>query len=114
MQRNEIAILLLTVGLAWVFGFFGWDKFVHPLMWQGWMPTSMSAPIWLKLIGAFEIIVACAISIPIHKVRRIGAWIMSAHLVVILLSMAMTQGLLNDIAGRDIGLLTAAIALAIL
>ncbi len=29
----------LIAGLAFVFIYFGIDKFVHPLIWIGWMPA---------------------------------------------------------------------------
>ncbi len=107
--------MLLTIGLAVVFGWFGIDKFLTPLIWIGWMPLwmeglmGMPTETWLKIVGVSEIIMALLIIIPIRKVRMVGAVLIALHLVAIL-----TQTGWSDIGVRDTGLLFSALALLFL
>ncbi len=105
--------IFLTAGLFYVFLFFGIDKFLNPLLWIGWMPLWMEGLLsftrdqWLMIVGATEIIVAILLVIPLWKIRLIGTVIAVLHLVTIL-----TQtGVTNDVGIRDVGLLSAALAL---
>ena len=106
MQRKVFPNLLLTLGLAFVFGYFGADKFVHPEFWLGWIPLWMEGLLtfsrtgWLMIIGFTEILFALMILIPVRTIRQIGTVLIALHLVAIL-----TQTGWNDIAVRDIGLL---------
>ena len=115
MQRKDAAPLLLIAGLAFVFGYFGIDKLVHPEFWLGWIPLWMegllgvSRNTWLILIALFEIVLALLLLIPIRTVRKVGALLVALHLVGI-----MTQVGWNDIAVRDIGLLMSTLALMLL
>jgi hypothetical protein len=112
MQRKGLPNLLLTLGLAFVFGYFGIDKLVHPDFWIGWIPLWMEGLLtfsrngWLVLIGITEIFFALLILIPIRIVRQVGTVLIALHLVAIL-----TQTGWNDIAVRDIGLLFMALSL---
>lgn len=106
MQRKALANILLSVGLAFVFIYFGVDKFVHPTWWIDWMPTWMeglaglSRDGWMYLTGASEIIFGIMLIIPLRGIRQAGAVLCALHLVAVL-----TQTGWNDIAVRDIGLL---------
>lgn len=115
MQRESYAKWLLIAGLAFVFGYFGIDKFVHPDIWIGWMPTWMDGllglnrDVWLNITGAAEVVIAVLLLIPVRVVQRAGAILVALHLIAVL-----TQVGWNDVGIRDIGLLLSAISLAFL
>lgn len=106
---------LLTASMVLVFLYFGIDKFVHPVLWMGWIPLWMDGllgiPVatWLMIIGATEILLALFVLFPIRKVRQIGCILIALHLVAII-----TQVGWNDIGVRDMGILLAALALLFL
>lgn len=106
MQRKAFANALLTAGLAFVFLYFGIDKFVHPQFWIDWMPMWMEGLMglsrngWMVITGAAEILIAMMLLIPIRNIRQTGAFLCALHLVAVL-----TQTGWNEIAVRDIGLL---------
>ncbi|MBI5156039.1 hypothetical protein HZA45_02060 [Candidatus Peregrinibacteria bacterium] len=115
MQRKTIAIILLVLGLAFVFGVFGIGKFQDPLLWIGWMPPWMDgflglpASSWLRITGIGEILLAILLLIPVRALQRIIVIFMSLHLLAVL-----TQTGWNDIAVRDIGLLLSCLSLLFL
>jgi len=115
MQNHKYAHGLLTTAIVLVFLYFGIDKFVHPVLWMGWIPLWMDGlltipvDIWLMIIGAFEILLALFLLFPIRKVRQIGCILIALHLVAIL-----TQVGWNDIGVRDTGLLLAALLTLVL
>lgn len=106
MQRKFFANVLFTIGLAFVFVYFGVDKFVHPQLWIDWMPMWMDGIFgisnhgWMYITGIAEIIFAFMLIIPIRTIRQAGALLCVLHLVAVL-----TQTGWNDVAVRDIGLL---------
>jgi len=112
MQRHSFALYALIIGLATVFGYFGYDKFANPLIWIGWLPPWMdgllglSKEVWLKVTAGIEIVLAILIIVPKVKVRQAGAVLMALHLIGVL-----TQTGFNDIAIRDFGLLMASVGL---
>lgn len=112
MQKIALPTWLLILGLAFVFAYFGIDKLIHPLIWIGWIPLWMEGLLgltregWLLLTGILEILFAILLLLPIRTARRIGAALISLHLLAIL-----TQTGWNDIAVRDIGLLLSSLAL---
>lgn len=112
MQRSVIARNILIIGLAFVFASFGIDKFIHPEIWIGWMPTWMDGLLgmpretWLTAVGAFETLLAVLLLVPVRAVRQTGAILCVLHLAGIL-----TQTGWNDIAVRDIGLLLMSLGL---
>jgi uncharacterized membrane protein YphA (DoxX/SURF4 family) len=113
-QRTHIAGWILSIGLAVVFGYFGFDKFAEPLLWIGWMPTwmdglfGMPVDAWLKVVGASEVVFAVLVLIPVANVRRVGALLIALQLLAILPIAG-----LNDIGLRDFAMMMAAIALAV-
>ena len=115
MQRPTLATWILSVGLAVVFGYFGFDKFAEPLLWIGWMPPFMNGlfglpvEIWLNVVGAFEVIVAVLLLIPVRNVRRTGAVLVALQLLAILPIAGF-----NDIGLRDFAMFMSAVALAVL
>jgi uncharacterized membrane protein len=106
MQRKVLANVFLTAGIAFVFGYFGIDKFVHPAWWIDWMPAWMEGLMglsrngWMLITGAAEVLFAVMLLIPVRPIRQAGAILAALHLVAVL-----TQTGWNDIAIRDIGLL---------
>ena len=112
MSSVHISRWTLLSGLAFVFAYFGIDKFIHPTLWIDWMPTwldgqfSLTLSQWMQVTAVAEIIIAAALLFPVLIVQRIASFFAAAHLTAVL-----TQTGWNDIAVRDIGLLMMATAL---
>lgn len=112
MTNTATARYTLAAGLAFVLVVFGIDKFLHPLVWIGWIPKSfdgligMSQGTWLRLIGTVEVFLGVLVIVPKALVQKIASVLIALHLVAIL-----TQTGWNDIAVRDIGLLFMTIGL---
>ena len=106
MNRIVVARWILLVGLAFVFLYFGVDKFTHPKTWIGWMPDGMNGMMgmrnngWMQIVAVTEIIIAIMFLVPVRSIQRTASVFGSLHLLAIL-----TQVGWNDIAVRDIGLL---------
>lgn len=115
MERVTIVRWLLTAALVLVFGYFGIDKFLSPILWIGWIPPWMdgllglSREVWLKGVGIAEIVVAILLLVPHRRVRQAGA-----ALAVVQLLGVLTQVGWNDVGARDAGLLLASVALFLL
>jgi uncharacterized membrane protein len=114
MNRNYSVWLLLAAFIL-VFGYFGIDKFVHPLLWTGYLPLwmhgllGMDKNIWIKIVGASEIGMALLLLIPHIYARLAGTIFVILHLAAVLVQVGW-----NDIGVRDIGLMLAAGALLVL
>ncbi len=112
MQRQNSAKWILVASLAFVFGYFGLDKFMNPDIWIGWMPMWLEELMgftreqWLMITGATEMFFAILLLIPHRRVQQAGSILVALHLLAIL-----TQTGWNDIAIRDIGLLLSSVAL---
>ena len=115
VSKQHFARYALIAALVLVFGFFGIDKFLNPLLWIGWIPTWMEGLLgftretWLQIIAALEILLAAWLLIPIRRARQIAVVLMALHLVAVL-----TQTGWNDVGARDTGLLLASVALFLL
>lgn len=115
MNSTQLARTVLVLGLAFVFGYFGIDKFLNPLNWVGFMPVWMNGlagqkvAVWLSITGAAEIVIAILLLIPVPIVRKTGAVLAVLHLIGVL-----SQVGWNDVAVRDIGLLLMAVAVWLL
>ncbi len=115
MQRQTFAIWSLKIGLIFIFGYFGIDKFLHPLLWIGWIPPwmdgllGMTKDVWLQIIGGMEMLFALLLLIPIRPIQKTGAALMALNLIGIL-----TQVGWNDMGARDFGLMMMSIALFLL
>lgn len=111
-ERNAIARYLLLAELIIIFGYFGIDKFIHPLVWIGWMPSwmdgflGMPKETWLGIIGAGEIFIAVLLLIPVRAVRQIGAALVALQMMGVL-----TQVGFNSMGARDLGILISSLAL---
>ncbi len=103
---------ILLIGLAFVFGYFGVDKFLNPLTWIGWIPPWLDGvfgfdrEMWLSIFGAVEIALAVGLLLPLYTVQRIAAAGCGIHLIGVI-----SQVGWNDVAVRDIGLIAIAAAL---
>lgn len=115
MQRNTLANWLVSIGLAAVFGYFGFDKFAEPLLWVSWMPLWMDGllglpvDLWLNVVGAFEVVVAILVMIPVRNVRRVGATLMALQILAILPIAGF-----NEVGLRDFCIMMSAAALAVM
>jgi uncharacterized membrane protein YphA (DoxX/SURF4 family) len=112
MQNQSIARFMLILGTAFVFIYFGIDKFLHPQTWIYWMPDWFNGlfgkdmTFWLYATGVSEIVIGAMVLFPARFIQKLGALLASIHLVAIL-----TQVGWNDVAVRDIGLLAMTLAL---
>lgn len=115
MARNRAALWVLTFSLAFVFGFFGVDKFVHPQLWVDWIPSWMdglfqlSKDSWLLIIGAWEILTALFLLSTIRRLRQFACIIAVIQIIGVL-----TQAGFGDVFVRDLSILLSAVALFLL
>lgn len=106
------ARLTLSIGLVIVLGWFGVDKFIHPLNWIGWMPlwidgfAGLPNTTWLLAIGGLEALLALGLCIPWKNVQHWTALLSTLHLTAIVFTVGW-----NEIGIRDAGLTCAASAL---
>ncbi len=112
MSPITFARWTLVLGTAFVFLYFGIEKFVHHDLWIGWMPEWMegllglSLNTWMNVIGVTEILIGAAVLVPVRRVQRIIALLASLHLLGIL-----TEVGWNETGVRDFGLLCMTVAL---
>ncbi len=102
--------IVLRLGLAFVFGWFGVDKFMTPSAWYGWIPPWLSfvpQDAFLYVLGALEVIAALLLVG--------GRFVRFASLgcAALLISVVMNFGI-NEITVRDIGLIAMSLALAMM
>lgn len=110
MPLSAHSPLVLRLGLALVFGWFGIDKFLHVSAWYGWIPawlTFVPLDAFLYVLGALEVIAALLLLIGIYV--RIASLACAALLIAVVLNFG-----INEITVRDIGLIGMALALAML
>lgn len=108
--------LILRIGLAVVFLWFGVDKFIQPQYWiNAWVPqtvidvvgkSGLSAQDFIHLIGILEVLIA--LSLITGFFARYFSAAGACFLVVVVLSSGF-----NEVLIRDIGLNGALIALAV-
>lgn len=104
MKSKNKLIWIPVVALAFVFLFFGIDKFIHPEYWEGWIPLFLDGFLGLKIgqysliAGVSEILFGLLLLYP--KTRFWGALGMVLELSFIIL--VVTQ--LDEAGIRDIGL----------
>lgn len=100
--------LVLRLGLAFVFGWFGIDKFFYVANWYGWVPgwlTFVPRDFFLYAVGGFEVVLA--LLLVVNRFVRVAALLCAGFL----LGVVFTFGI-NEIVVRDIGLIAMALALA--
>lgn len=111
MNSTGIARTALIIALGGVFLFFGIDKFIHPILWIGWIPPWLDGFIfakstWLMIIGGTEAALGAALILSPRAIRRVICLLIILHLLMIL-----SQVGINDVGVRDAGLLLSAVAL---
>lgn len=109
---QQWGFVVLRIGMAIIFFWFGTSQLMHPEMWTGFVPGWASQYFWsveqITLInGLFETIAATLIIFNIFT--RLVALVLAIHVFII----ALTLGL-NPIGVRDIGLSIATLSLAML
>ncbi len=102
----------LALGTAFVFLYFGVEKFLHPDIWIGWMPSWLDGALglklktWMDVTAVMEIVIGIGVLVPKRIVQRVSALLASLHLVAILSQIGW-----NEIAVRDGGLVCMTMAL---
>ena len=111
-MKAVFARWILIASLVFVFLYFGIDKFVHPILWVGFLPLWMNGMMgiendaWIIIIGVLEVVLALLLIIPVSIIRKIGTILIALHLLGIIWQVGW-----NDVAVRDIGLMLSAVAL---
>lgn len=106
----KLAAWLLRLGLAFVFLYAAVSSFQHPLEWVGYLPgfltKTVDAHTLLKIFSIIEIVLALwLLTAKFTRYAALAAAFMLAGIIVV------NPGQLL-IAFRDVGLVTAALALA--
>jgi len=113
MQSHQIGILILRLGLAAVFLWFGFSQLLDGLNWVGWVPEwavnllHIPPAMIVLLNGAFEVTAGGLLALNI--LTRWAALALALHLVVLVFDIGLTP-----IGVRDFGLMMATFALALL
>ena len=112
MIKRLHPLVIIRLGLAFVFLFFGVHKFLDPLVWIGFIPpivlkmVPFSANVFIHLQGTLELLLGVALffGILVRYVSLIAALLLAG----IIISVG-----IDPIAARDVGLLSMALALAV-
>ncbi len=110
MTSEDYAKLCIRLALAFVFLWFGIDKFIHPAYWSSWVPAwqlalfPFSATALMYLVGAVEAVLGLLLAAGLFV--RAAAAIAAAHLLHIVIMLGF-----SDIAVRDFALFLTAAAL---
>lgn len=116
MQSIKLANLVLRVGLALVFLWFGIDKFIHPQYWvDAWFPASVAVLIakigftsvnFMYLVGILEVFVAVSLMSTLFMRFFAAA-------AIVFLAITMIFHGFNEIMIRDLGLIGGLLALIV-
>lgn len=105
--------LVLRVGLAFVFLWFGYSQVSGPENWVGLIPsfvtnmTGLSAHTFVLLNGSLELVAALLLLLGIFT--RVVSFLLFLHMISIVFDLGLTL-----IGVRDIGIATACLALALM
>ena len=116
-MKKGVAFLALRSGLAFVFLWFGIDKFIEPAAWVGWIPSSMYKLLgnlvtsFVYGLGLVETVIGLMLATGIWL--RAGGWAASAILVGIIVGTGWRSILGSPEIVRDFGLLGAALFIAL-
>ena len=106
--------MILRLGLAFVFMWFGIDKFIHPDYWiNAWVPLWFQETLGRFGIGNLNFIYANGIFevvIGLGLIFNIFVKLFAIQIALFLLFVIFSFGL-NEVTVRDIGLIGAALAL---
>jgi uncharacterized membrane protein YphA (DoxX/SURF4 family) len=115
MDQNKLensGLVLLRVGLALVFLWFGAEQLLHPNDWISYIPEFLNnfflPPVKLVMInGLFEVVASILLILNIHT--RIVALLLAIHMIGIAISIG-----INPIGVRDLGLSVATLSLSLI
>lgn len=113
LTNHDWGILVLRLGLAALFLWFGFSQLLDGLNWVGWVPAwaveVLNIPPAMIVLGngAFEVILGGLLAFNVWT--RWAALALVLHLAVITVEIGM-----NEIGVRDFGLTMATLALALL
>ncbi|MFZ2167500.1 MAG: DoxX family protein [Minisyncoccia bacterium] len=113
MTRPQAGLLVLRLGLAGVFLWFGFSQLIDGISWVSWVPewavnVIHLPPAMIVLAnGLFEVIFGTLLALGLWT--RFAAFVLALHLVVIAFDIGLTA-----IGVRDFGLTLATLALALL
>src|SRR3989344_9353423 len=119
-QSLRNAHLLIRIGLAIVFLWFGMDKFIHPAYWlNAWVPDAfvsflarlkLSGTDFIYLGGIFEVLVGVSL-VSGFFIKYFSVAAVLFLMVVLVTTLDLTHTF-SEILVRDIGLIGALLALA--
>ncbi|MBX4211690.1 MAG: DoxX family membrane protein [Candidatus Yanofskybacteria bacterium] len=114
IQSLKYSHLIIRLGLAFVFLWFGIDKFIHPDYWiNAWVPERVltlvshigfSGREFMYLQGIFEVLIATSL------LSTLFIRVFSAAAIVFLIVVFVINGF-NQVLVRDVGLLSGFLAL---
>jgi uncharacterized membrane protein YphA (DoxX/SURF4 family) len=110
MSQQEIGVIVLRLGLAAVFLWFGFSQVLESVNWVSWVPEwavnllHIPPAMIVLLNGSFEIIAGGLLALNI--LTRWVALLLALHLVVLVFDIGLTA-----IGVRDFGLMAATFAL---
>lgn len=110
----NLPYLIIRLGLAAVFLWFGVDKFIHPAYWlEAWTPAwliaflakaGLSGAQFVSITGIFEILVGLSL------IAEIFTKFFAVLAILFLIAIIVTNGL-NEIMVRDVGLMASLLAI---
>lgn len=109
-SQHEWGVLILRLGLAILFLWFGFSQLFDGVNWVGWVPDWAVSflhipPAMIVLLnGSFEVIAGSLLALNIFT--RWAALLLALHLLVLVVEIG-----LNEIGMRDFGLMMATFAL---
>lgn len=112
LTKHEWGVLVLRLGLAALFLWFGFSQLLDGLNWVGWVPAwaveVLHIPPAMIVLGngAFEVVMGGLLAFNVFT--RWAALALALHLAVITVEIGM-----NEIGVRDFGLTMATLALAL-
>ena|SRR3990172_859580 len=111
MNKNDLGLLLLRIGLGSVFLWFGIDKFFHPNIWVNyippWFPMLIPVSAFILLLGIVETLIGALVLFGLFT--RFAAGLSALMLIPIIISLGYTE-----IGVRDFGLLLLALGVSAL
>jgi uncharacterized membrane protein YphA (DoxX/SURF4 family) len=112
-SRANAGLLVLRLGLAAVFVWFGLSQVLDAHSWQWWVKdwvsdlTRLSPEIIVYLNGSFEVIFGALLALGVRI--KVAATALALHIAIVTLYVGY-----NEVGVRDFGLTMATIALALL
>lgn len=106
---RSYAPVVVRIGTGLVVLWFGVNQLLHPELFHGYIPswfTLLSAPTLLMVNGLFEVVIGVCLLLGL--LTRVAAGLHALHLLGIIVALGY-----GDIAVRDVGLLFAAVAVAL-